>query len=96
MHLTAMGAGLLLQGKGGLRKPRVRQCLVHLNSFTQQERLGSLHRLELLHFCSMIFGYELSIKGGGGRRFAPQAQTCFSHAPSLTCFGCPKVSPSSL
>lgn len=27
MHLTAMGAGLLFQGEGGLRKPRVRPCL---------------------------------------------------------------------
>lgn len=29
---------------------------------------------------------KLSIKGGGGRRFAPQAKTCFSHAPSLPLF----------
>lgn len=27
VHLTAMGAGLLFQGKGGLRKPRVQPCL---------------------------------------------------------------------
>lgn len=27
MHLTAMGAGLLFQGEGGLRKARVRPCL---------------------------------------------------------------------
>lgn len=27
LHLTAMGAGLLFQGKGGLGKPQVRPCL---------------------------------------------------------------------
>lgn len=47
---------------------------MHLKSFTQQECLGSLQRLELLYFCSMIFGYEALNQGRGKGGDSPHKQ----------------------
>lgn len=50
---------------------------LHLNSFTQQECLGSLQRLELLYFCSMIFGYEALDQGRGREEIGPTSRDLF-------------------
>lgn len=50
---------------------------MHLNSFTQQECLGSLQRLELLYFCSMIFGYEALNQGRGREEIRPTSRDLF-------------------
>lgn len=51
---------------------------MHLNSFTQQECLGSLQRrLEPLYFCSMIFGYEALNQGRGREEIGPTSRDLF-------------------
>lgn len=50
---------------------------MRLNSFTQQECLGSLHRLELLYFCSMIFGYEALNQRRGREEICPTSKDLF-------------------
>lgn len=77
MHLTAMGAGLLFQGKEGLRKPQVRQCFGVPKQLHSARMLGSLRRLKLLYFCSMIFGYEVLNQGRGREEIRPASRDLF-------------------
>lgn len=63
------GSRSLFQGKKGLRKPQVRLCFSVPKQLHSARMFGSLQRLKLLYFCSMIFGYEVppqSKEGEGG------------------------------
>lgn len=85
MHLTAMGAGLLFQGKKGLRKRQVRPCFGVPKQLHSARMLGSLQRLKLLYFCSMIFGYEVLNQGRGREQIRPASRDLFfsCSAPAL-------------
>lgn len=68
---------LLLQGKKGLRKRQVWPCFGVPKHLHSARMLGSLQKLELLHFCSMIFGYEVLNEGRGREEICPTSRDLF-------------------
>lgn len=91
MHLTAMGAGLLLQGKKGLRKPQVRPCFGVPKQLHSARMLGNLQRLKLLYFCSMIFRYEVLNEGRGREEIHPASRDLFFSCSKPALFWVSKV-----
>lgn len=67
----------MFQGKKGLRKPQVWLCFRVPKQLHSARMLGSLQRLKLLYFCSVIFGYEVLNQGRGREEIRPASRDLF-------------------